>query len=250
MGKIVNINENDLKRIVKRVLNERQQLNEEPISGLAIAGWVIGSAIVTGAGVKLYNWWSSGDARERAKSVFEMCDRGGIKAKPIQTKKDHENLAKRYQSACPGSGFLKNCNEDEMYEILGEIESVGDLCGVIDEFRTQGHGSMWERTTSAMTRESEWEGVNEALTKAFRNSQEANEETESSDSGTKVNGGGEDSIPVDPNIGKTSTASGEGSVSDLQQLLKDKGFDVGSHGVDGKFGKDTLNAALKALRSL
>jgi peptidoglycan hydrolase-like protein with peptidoglycan-binding domain len=48
----------------------------------------------------------------------------------------------------------------------------------------------------------------------------------------------------------SSTASGDGSVSDLQRLLKDKGFDVGASGVDGKFGKATLAAAIKALRSL
>jgi len=242
MGKIVNINENDLKKIVKRVLNERKQLNEEFFS-LATLGYVAGAALVTGAGVNIYNWWSSGDAKQRAKSVFEMCDRGGIKASPIQTKKDHENLAKRYQTACPGSGFLTNCDEDQMYEILGEIESVGDLCGVINEFKVQGHGSMWERTESAMNRESEWEGVNEALTNAFRNSQEANEESKIDDT-TKTSddksGGGSS---------KDYTAvSGVGSVSDLQQILKDKGLDIGSTGVDGAFGPATLKATLKALR--
>ena len=243
MGKIVNINENDLKRIVKRVLNERQQLNEEFFS-LATLGYVAGAALITGAGVNVYNWWSSGDAKQRTKSVFEMCDRGGIKAKPIQTKKDHENLAKRYQTACPGTGIFKNCDEDQMYEILGEVESVGDLCGVIDEFKTQGHGSMWERTESAMKRESEWESVSEALTKAFRNSQEANEESKVSDSDTTdgtTSGGGST---------KDYTAvSGEGSVRELQQILKDKGLDIGSSGVDGSFGPATLKATLKALRA-
>lgn len=240
MGKIVNINENDLKRIVKRVLNERQQLNEEFFS-LTTLGYIAGAALITGAGVNVYNWWSSGDAKQRAQSVFEMCDRGGIKAKPIQTQKDHENLAKRYQTACPGSGSLENCDEDQMYDILGEIESVGDLCGVIDEFKTQGNGSMWERTASAMKRESEWGSVNQALTKAFRNSQEANEESDASVEEKPKGSGGSDP--------SSSTTSGDGTVADLQRLLKDKGYDIGSYGVDGKFGKDTLKAALKALRA-
>ena len=53
-----------------------------------------------------------------------------------------------------------------------------------------------------------------------------------------------------PGGGSSSTTSGDGSVSDLQKLLKDKGFDIGTSGVDGKFGKNTLAATIKALRSL
>jgi hypothetical protein len=66
MGKIANINENDLKRIVKRVLNERQQLNEEVLTS---ALWVAGSAIAANIGKDVYNWWSSGEPRQRASST-------------------------------------------------------------------------------------------------------------------------------------------------------------------------------------
>ena len=88
------------------------------------------------------------------------------------------------------------------------------------------------------------EYVNRPLATAVRATDDANKKVEESgevdvDSGksTDKSGGG-------------NTASGDGSVSDLQRLLKDKGFDVGSSGVDGKFGKATLAAAIKALRSL
>jgi hypothetical protein len=238
MGKIVNINENDLKRIVKRVLNERQQLNEEV---LTIALWVAGSAIAANIGKDVYNWWSSGEPRQRASSTFEMCDRGGVQGKPIDSQEKHEGLAKEYHTACPGTGYLTSCDEDEMIDILSEIPSLPDLCGVIKEFKTQGHGSMWDITKSAMESEEYWEKVNEALTPAFRKTQEANKENEDGTSSEEKPGGGNTS---------SSTASGDGSVSDLQRLLKDKGFDVGSSGVDGRFGKDTLAATIKALRSL
>jgi hypothetical protein len=240
MAKIVNINENDLKRIVKRVLNERKQLNEEPISALAIGAWVVGSAIAAKIGIDTYNWWSSGDARQRASSVFEMCERGGIEGKPIEDENEHVEVAKKYHKACPGTGMLKNCDEDEMLDILGDIQSLPDLCGVIKEFRTLGHGSMWEITESAMDSEEYWEKVNEVLTPAFRKTQEANKKTENQ----------KEQKPGDIKPGGGSNASGEGTVADLQQLLKDKGFDIGDYGVDGKFGSDTLEATLKALRSL
>jgi hypothetical protein len=236
MGKIVNINENDLKRIVKRVLNERQQLNEE---ALTIALWVAGSAIAANIGKDVYNWWSSGEPRQRASSTFEMCERGGIEGKPIESQEKHESFAKEYHTACPGKGWMESCDEDDMVDILSEIPSLPDLCGVIKEFRTQGHGSMWDITTSAIESEEYWEKVNEALTPAFRKTQEANKKNETGTSSEEKPGGG-----------SSSTASGDGSVSDLQRLLKDKGFDVGASGVDGKFGKATLAAAIKALRSL
>lgn len=240
MGKIVNINENDLKRIVKRVLSERQQLNEEPISTTSIVLWVAGSALAANIGKDVYNWWSSGEPRQRASSTFEMCERGGIEGKPIEDQTKHESLAKEYHTACPGTGYLTDCDEDEMVDILSEIPSLPDLCGVIKEFRTQGHGSMWDITKSAMESEEYWEKVNEALTPAFRKTQEANKQTENK--GEKTNGGGSST--------SSTTTSGEGSVADLQKLLNDKGCSVGSYGVDGKFGKDTLAAALKCLRKL
>jgi len=253
MGKIVNINENDLKRIVKRVLNERKQLiKEEPFTVLGLTlgtwGWIAGTAAVAGIGQEIYHWWQSGEPRERAGSLFQSCIRGGVNGKPIMDSSQHEDLAERYHEACPSKSWTVQCNEEDMVEILKDVESVPDLCGMIKEFNTQGYGNMWDITTSAIDTATWWEKINNALTPAVRKTSEANEQTKEKDD--KISGGGEDGVPVDPNIGKTSTASGEGSVSDLQQLLKDKGFDVGSHGVDGKFGRDTLNAALKALRTL
>jgi len=190
----------------------------------------------------VYNWWASGDVKQRTNAIFEMCSRGGVEGKPAMDKKDHENLAKRFHTACPGTGMFTDCDEEDMVSILGEVESVPDLCGMIDEFRVQGHGDMFDVLSSAIDTETWWEKVNNALTPAFRKTQEANKESNVSDSGTTDG--------TKSGSGSSSTASGDGSVSDLQRLLKDKGFDVGSSGVDGKFGKATLAAAIKALRSL
>jgi hypothetical protein len=232
MSKIIKLNETDLKRIVKKVLTERQQLNE-------IWLWIAGAVALAGVGQEVYNWWASGDARERAASVFQMCSRGGVEGKPIATQSEIENLVKRYHEACPGKGMFTNCDEDEMISILRDVKSIPDLCGVIQEFNTQGYGSMWELTVSAMDTETYWEKLNNALTPAFKKSQEANKKSQEQQ---KDQGSGSS----DPNV----SVSGEGDVSDLQQLLKDKGFDIGSHGVDGKIGPDTLEALIKAVKSL
>lgn len=251
MKKIIDLTENDLKRIVKKVLNERKQLiKEEPFTLLGLTlgtwGWIAGTAAVAGIGQEIYNWWASGDARERTGAIFESCTRGGVTGKPIMDKSKHQELAKKYFEACPGTGWLTDCKEETMVEILSDVESVPDLCAVIKEFNLQGHGSMWETTVSAIDTETWWGKVGEALTPAFRKTSEANEETKEKDE--KVSDGESTDDDKVSTGGEKSNSSGDGTVRDLQQLLKDKGYDVGSHGVDGKFGNDTLEATLKALR--
>ena len=213
MGKIVNINENDLKRIVKRVLNERQQLNEE----------------------KILNEGAYSDVE----SLFNKC-KAEDHGKPKQTNSEHKRIAIEIRQAITHKTWIGTpaTDEDKLVSALKSIKSIGDLCAVNKSYSDQGYGDMLEEIDSDISGDEAWRvyvrlPLQGAVDGEKDSKKDSDEGEKVSDEGEKVSGGG----------------SGEGSVADLQQLLKDKGFDVGSHGVDGKFGKDTLAATLKALRS-
>lgn len=232
MGKIVNINENDLKRIVKRVLNERQLLNEfDPIT------WAIIGGVALIAGGTTFAWWDSKPAYDAFKDLYDGCDDGEI-GKPIQSSAEHKSMARKINDAISGVDFLGR-GEEQLAKTLGTIKSVPDFCAVKKAYSDNGYGDLHDDINGDINFSS-WESkVRIPLSKAMKYTQEQNEKVP------------EEKLPEEkPGGGSSSTASGDGSVSDLQRLLKDKGFDVGASGVDGKFGKATLAAAIKALRSL
>jgi hypothetical protein len=235
MGKIVNINETDLKRIVKRVLNERNIINEEPISTLAIIGWSLlaGTALIGGsAGL---TWWNGKSASDSVKQLFNGCRSGKI-GKPEMSEQQHRDIATRINTAIEGLGT----DEDGIADALSEIKSVPDVCEVVKMYRSSGYGDLYRELDGDIDG-GEWESVVRVpLSNAINYTKEVNEKAVKG-SEPKPGGGGK---PSNTNV------SGQGSVTDLQQLLTDKGFSVGSNGVDGKFGADTLAATLKALRSL
>lgn len=234
MGKIVNINENDLKRIVKRVLNERQLLNEfDPIT------WTIIAGVALIAGGTTFAWWDSKPAYDAFKDLYDGCDDGEI-GKPIQSSAEHKSMARKINDAISGPDPFGR-GEAELAKTLGTIKSVPDFCAVKKAYSDNGYGDLHDDIDGDINFSS-WESkVRIPLSKAMKYTQEQNEKLPEEKSGEEKPGGGNTS---------SSTASGDGSVSDLQRLLKDKGFDVGSSGVDGRFGKDTLAATIKALRSL
>jgi hypothetical protein len=245
MKKIIDLTESDLKRIVKKVLNERQQLNEEPISTLAIVGWSAAAIAATWGGIEIANWWGEGNAQQRAESLVQTCQRMKT-GKGLQTKDELINLADEYHKACPSTGYFTNCKEEVMGQILSKIKSVPDFCTFIDEFQRSGYGDWLEITDSAMDTSAGWdEYVNRPLATAVRTTDDANKKVEESGKvdTDKLEGGDKSGTG-----GNKGTSGGDGTVRDLQQLLKDKGYDIGSYGVDGKFGGDTLEATLKALR--
>ena len=235
MKKIVNINETDLKRIVKRVLNERNIINEEPISTLAIIGWSLlaGTALIGGsAGL---TWWNGKTASDSVKQLFNGCRSGKI-GKPEMSEQQHRDIATRINTAIEGLGT----DEDAIADALSEIKSVPDVCEVIKMYRSSGYGDLYNELDGDIDG-GEWETiVRVPLSNAINYTKKVNEKAVKS-SEEKPGGGG---------VGPRPATSGEGSVTDLQQILTDKGFDVGSQGIDGRFGKDTLMATLKALRSL
>lgn len=233
MGKIVNINENDLKRIVKRVLNERQQLNE--IAPLVL--WGIGAGVALIGGSIGLTWWNGSTASSAVKQLFDGCRSGEI-GKPEMSKAQHADIASRINTAIEGVGT----DEDGLADALAEIKSVPDVCEVLKSYKSQGFGDMYDEIDGDIDG-GEWEKyVRIPLSNAINYTKEKNEKAAKGNDttdGTKSGGG---------NSKDYSGVSGEGSVSELQQILKDKGLDIGSTGVDGKFGPATLKATLKALR--
>jgi hypothetical protein len=236
MKKIVDLTESDLKRIVKKVLNERQILNElEPFT---IGLLIVGGAALIGGSVAGFTWFNGSDAATAVEKLFNSC-KSGMEGKPLQTNSQHRAIATRINDSIEGL-FT---DEDELSSALASIKSVPDLCLVIKEYEISGFGNMYKEIDGDIDG-NEWEKyVRIPLSNAVRYTEKANENVQSSDgdktkSDDKVSTGGSNK----------GTSSGEGTVRDLQQLLKDKGYNVGSYGVDGKFGSDTLEATLKALR--
>jgi hypothetical protein len=228
MSKIIRLNENDLKKIVKKVLKERKESVNEQL----LIGALIGAALI-GGGVGL-TWWNGREASSVVKKLFDGCKTGEI-GKPVQSKAEHHRIATKINDAIEGIGT----DEDSLTSALASIKSVPDVCAVIKEYELSGYGNLYDEIDGDIDG-SGWETyVRVPLSNAIRYTQEANEKV---DGNQKDQGSGSS----DPN----ANISGEGDASDLQQLLKDKGFDIGSHGVDGKIGPDTLKALIKAVKSL
>lgn len=255
MGKIVNINENDLKRIVKRVLNERQQLNEEPISATLIGWGLYGAGAYLGLGV-LSSLFGSG--REGLDKLVKDCNNPDVMGKKIQSDYEISTIVKDLDEAAPSgegfAGFFRPSDEEGIGVALEKIKSIPDFCAVNKNFKTETNRDLIDSIDAAFKYDTWYAGnaswdkyVYTPLKNAIKYTKdqtekgvEKTEEVKTGEAKTGEAKTGED---------KSGGGSAEGSVADLQQLLKDKGFDVGSHGVDGKFGKDTLAATLKALRS-
>lgn len=235
MKKIINLTENDLKRIVKKVLNERQTLNE--LGFLGITGLIAGGAALIGGSVAGFTWWNGSNASTAVEKLFNSC-KSGMEGKPLQTNSQHKAIANRINDSIEGLGT----DEDELSSALSSIKSVPDLCMVIKEYEISGFGDMYEEINGDIDG-SGWEKyVRVPLSKAVRTTEEANKKAESSASDSS----GSSSDNTDRKKG--GGGSGAGDVTELQTLLKNKGYDPGK--IDGKFGGDTLSAALKAVRAL
>lgn len=230
MKKIIDLTENDLKRIVKKVLNERQMLNEiEPFTiGLLIAG---GAALIGGS-VAGFTWWNGSEASSAVKKLFDSC-KAGMEGNPKQKNAEHRSIASKINASIEGWGT----DEEALSSALASIKSVPDLCMVIKEYEISGFGNMYEEIDGDIDG-SGWEKyVRTPLSNAVRATEEANKTEERKDDDESSTSGGEG-----------SSTSGSGDVEDLQKLLKDKGFNPGD--IDGAFGPNTLKAALKAVRSI
>lgn len=259
MGKIININENDLKRIVKRVLNERKQVNEEVLTATLIGWGLYAAGAYLGLGV-LSSLFGSG--REGLDKLVKDCNNPDVMGKKTQSDYEINSIVNDLDKAAPSgeglAGYFRNSDEEGIGTALEKIKSIPDFCAVNKNFKVETNRDLIDSIDAAFTYDTWYAGnaswdkyVYTPLKNAIKYTQN---QTEKGSENAKEETGEEGTYRGDAESkhggGSSSTESGEGTVADLQQLLKDKGFDVGKYGVDGKFGNDTLEATLKALRSL
>ena len=259
MGKVININENDLKRIVKRVLNERQQLNEEVLTATLIGWGLYAAGAYLGLGV-LSSLFGSG--REGLDKLVKDCGNPDLMGKKAQSDYEINSIVNELDKAAPSgeglAGYFRQSDEEGIGTALEKIKSIPDFCVVNKNFKAETNRDLIDSIDAAFKSDTWYAGyaswdkyVYTPLKNAIKYTKNQTEKGVENVENKKEETPGEET-PGDKKTGDKKTGSGgsgDGSVSDLQKLLKDKGFDIGSHGVDGKFGVDTLAAALKALRS-
>jgi hypothetical protein len=230
MKKIINLNESDLKRIVKKVLSERRILNE----GTLGKGEIESSALES-----LKTALSSGQGPwDKLREVIEACEANSDQMGP--PKQSDSAIASAAQKIWDGINYGAwytagaGTDEDAIKKGISSLQSVPDLCAMIKKYN-----DTYEDFYESM--DGDFDGDEEIATYVVAPMSNiiSKQNTDSKNSGGGVpstNGGG------------TPSTNGDGDVEDLQKILKDKGFDPGD--VDGAFGPNTLRAALKAVRSL
>ena len=187
MAKIIKLNENDLKRIVTKVLNERQQLNEiEPITIAIIS--VAGAAVLTGLGMK-YIYQSAAD--KAMEKLHKGCqDPDSIIGKPLMSKQQHIQIAMEIGESILGAGTY----EEDLASALSRIKSIPDYCKVAEEYETQHGEDMYEAIDGDINLGDWDEYVRQPLAKAIRTTEEANKEAEKNGelttTTTTIKGGG------------------------------------------------------------
>jgi hypothetical protein len=191
MAKIIKLNENDLKRIVTKVLNERQQLNEQFIT----LGIIAGVAILGGA--SYMKWMYQSPADKAMEKLHKGCkDPDSIIGKTLNSKQQHIQIAREIGDAIIGIGT----NEEDLSSALSRVKSIPDYCKVAEEYMIQHGEDMYEAIDGDINL-SEWDTyVRQPLSKAIRTTEEANKKSDLPVSGSTENkkeepnkgGGGEE----------------------------------------------------------
>jgi len=173
MAKIIKLNENDLKRIVTKVLNERQQLNEA-LPLLAVwALWTAGAAIVGGG--SYMTWFYQSAADKSMEKLHKGCqDPDSVIGKPMMSKQQHIQIASELGEAIIGAGT----DEESMASALSRIKSIPDYCKVAEEYMIQHGEDMYEAIDGDINLD-DWDTyVRQPLSKAIRTTDEANKKSE------------------------------------------------------------------------
>ena len=182
--------------------------------------------------------------------------------KKAQSDYEINSIVNELDKAAPSgeglAGYFRQSDEEGIGTALEKIKSIPDFCVVNKNFKAETNRDLIDSIDAAFKSDTWYAGnaswdkyVYTPLKNAIKYTKNQTEKGVENVENKKEETPGEET-PGDKKTGDKKTGSGgsgDGSVSDLQKLLKDKGFDIGSHGVDGKFGVDTLAAALKALRS-
>jgi len=182
MAKIIKLNENDLKRIVTKVLTERQEISgKQPIN--EIVGILIGAAVLAAAGGASYmKWMYQSPADKAMEKLHKGCqDPDSIVGKPMMSKQQHIQIASELGTAIIGGGT----DEESLSSALSRIKSIPDYCKVAEEYEIQ-HGEDLYEAIDGDINLSEWdEYVRQPLSKAIRTTEEANKNSENLPGDTK-----------------------------------------------------------------
>jgi len=201
MAKIIKLNENDLKRIVTKVLNERKEpLNE-------IVGWLIGAAVIAAAGSAGYmKWMYQSPADKAMEKLHKGCqDPDSIIGKPMMSKQQHIQIASEIGDAIAGWDITSS-GEDDIASALSRVKSIPDYCKVAEEYLIQHGEDMYEALDGDINLGAWDESVRQPLSKAIRTTDEATKNSENFSGDTEDNktkeepkkgGAGEEEIQKD-----------------------------------------------------
>lgn len=188
MAKIIKLNENDLKRIVTKVLNERQQLNEEVLTASLIT---LGVAAIGGSYLK---WMYQSAADKSMEKLHKGCkDPDSIIGKPMMSKQQHIQIANEIGDAIDGMDPTSS-GEEDIASALYRVKSIPDYCKVAEEYIIQHGEDMYEALDGDINLGAWDEYVRQPLAKAIRTTEEANkkanEEGNITTTTTTIKGGG------------------------------------------------------------
>ena len=192
MAKIIKLNENDLKRIVTKVLNERKQLNEVLPALAVYALWTAGVAIVGGG--SYMKWFYQSAADKSMEKLHKGCrDPDSIIGKPLMSKQQHIQIANEIGDAIDGWDITSS-GEESIASALSRVKSIPDYCKVAEEYIIQHGEDMYEALDGDINLGAWDEYVRQPLAKAIRTTEEANkkasEEGNLTTTTTTIKGGG------------------------------------------------------------
>lgn len=243
MAKIVDINENDLKRIVKRVLSERRILNEDTLGKGEVDETTLESfknALKGGQGP-----W------EKLQGVVDACIGNIDNMGP--PKQSDSSIASAAAKVWEGVnyqtwGFMVGTDEEKIKSAISSLQTIPDLCSMFKRY-SDTYEDFYESIDSDFSGDEDIAIYVVAPIANIIQKQKAGSSGSSTGTSTgPVVGSGGTPVPTG-SVTPNPNARGDGDVEDLQRLLKTNGFDIGRSGVDGDFGDDTLYATLKALRT-
>ena len=185
MAKIIKLDENDLKRIVTKVLTERQEINgKQPINEFWVPLLVGAAILAVGGGASYMKWMYQSPADKAMEKLHKGCqDPDSIVGKPMMSKQQHIQIATELGTAIMGGGT----DEDSMSSALSRIKSIPDYCKVAEEYMIQHGEDMYEAIDGDINF-SDWDTyVRQPLSKAIRTTDEANKNSESLSGNTEDN---------------------------------------------------------------
>ena len=149
MKKIIKLTESDVTKIVKKVIQEQQRLNEDAgqiIGGLA-AGGSSGSAIggVLGGILSLAN--GGGSASNKVKGIISLCEKS---KSPLTTKSNQ--LADKIYDAIDGIGT----DEKMVFQTLGQVRTMEEFCSVVKSYKSSYRQDLFSALDGDFDAESEW----------------------------------------------------------------------------------------------